>query len=60
MKQYSQRTIGLSGTHDSLTRNLNEVEKMLVTSQEVVEIRGKVRHSGIFSLPALEMLNLLH
>ena len=41
--QYTNRTKGLDGLHERLTDQLTEVEKQLVTSQEVIEIRGKVR-----------------
>ena len=41
--QYKNRSKGLDGLHERLTDQLTEVEKQLVTSQEVIEIRGKVR-----------------
>ena len=41
--QYKNRRKGLDGLHERLTDQLTEVEKQLVTSQEVIEIRGKVR-----------------
>lgn len=42
MKQYDNRTKGMGQIHDTLSKQLTEVEKKLVVSQEVVEIRGKV------------------
>ena len=42
MKQYDNRTQGLNGLHVSLIQQLTDVEKKLVASQEVLEIRGKV------------------
>ena len=42
MKQYYNRAQGLEGLHESLVKQLNDVEKKLVASQEVLEIRGKV------------------
>jgi hypothetical protein len=40
--QYRKRTKGLKGVHQSLIDQLDLVEKQLVASQEIIEIRGKV------------------
>ena len=42
MKQYAVRTRGTGGLHETLAQQLSNVEKQLVTSQELIEIRGKV------------------